>query len=71
MITLTKFTGESFLINPDTIKSVEAGGDTVITLITGERILVRESTKEIQESFLAYKKAVHGVLIESEPLTLA
>ena len=63
MIKLTRFTGEEFFINPETIKSIEPGepgGDTVVILTTGERILVQEKGEEIQERFLQYKKHVHG-----------
>lgn len=56
MFKLTKFTGEDFLVNPDMIKMVEDCGDTAVTLITGERLLVRESSDEIRERFLAYKR---------------
>lgn len=58
MFSLTRFTGEEFLINPETIKTVEFCGDTVITLITGERLLVRETPQLIQERFLAYKQSL-------------
>jgi flagellar protein FlbD len=61
MFTLTRFTGEEFSINPEAIVSVEAAGDTLVTLVTGERILVREDPKEIRARFLQYKKEIHGV----------
>lgn len=62
MIKLTKFTGESFFVNPETIKFVEDCGDTVVTLITGERMLVKEASEEIRDLFLNYKKQIAGVL---------
>ncbi|MCB1135359.1 MAG: flagellar FlbD family protein [Chlamydiia bacterium] len=58
MFNLTKFTGETFWVNPEAIKTVEEAGDTVLTLMTGERILVKESAEEIREQFIAYKRAV-------------
>jgi flagellar protein FlbD len=60
MIKLTKFTGDEFFLNPESIKSVEAGGDTIVTLITGERMLVRESAKDICTMFLNYKKEINN-----------
>ena len=60
MILLTKFTGEEFMVNPDMIKTVEDCGDTMITYVTGERVLVRETLKEIRERFMQYKSSVGG-----------
>lgn len=62
MFSLTRFTGEEFFINPDMIKFVEYCGDTVITLITGERVLVRESMDEVKKSFMEYKRQVGSQL---------
>jgi flagellar protein FlbD len=58
MIKLTKFTGEELFLNPELIKTLEAGGDTIVHLTTGDRLLVRESPEEIKDKFLAFKKEV-------------
>lgn len=68
---LTKFTGEEFLVNPDVIKCVEHCGDTIITLVTGERILVKESIEEVRESFMAYKIQVQSSLSSIDPSAYA
>lgn len=60
MIKLTKFTGEEIFINADKIKSIENGADTVLVLITEERLLVKETAEEIQELFMNYKKEIHS-----------
>lgn len=63
MILLTKFSGEQLWVNPDLIKMLETGGDTVVHFTNNERMLVRESVDEIREAFVAYKKDVYaGVL---------
>lgn len=59
MFQLTKFTGESFFMNPETILWVEEAGDTVIHLINGECILVKEKAEEFQSKFLEYKQTIH------------
>lgn len=66
MFKLTKFTGEEFLINPETIKIVEAGGDTILQLTTGETILVKESPEEIKLKFMEYKKTISGLFVEDK-----
>ena len=56
MLKLTKFTGEEIYVNPEMVKSIEPGGDTVVTLVTGDRLLVKEEVEVICERFLQYKK---------------
>ncbi len=67
MFKLTKFTGDEFYINPDHIKYIVDGGDTVVHLITGERLLVKDSVEEIQAKFEAYKRhAAPGTFMINE-----
>jgi flagellar protein FlbD len=47
MITVTRFNGGPFALNPDLIERVEATPDTVITLVDGAKYVVRESVEEI------------------------
>jgi flagellar protein FlbD len=47
MITVTRFNGGPFALNPDLIERVEATPDTVITLVDGAKYVVRESVDEI------------------------
>lgn len=58
MFKLTKFTGEAIWVNPESIKSVEECGDTVVTMNSDEKLLVRESAEEIRRQFMAYKRAI-------------
>ena len=60
MFKLTKFSGEEIWINPEHIKYVEDGGDRVVTLTTGERVLVQESVEDIRNYFLNYKRDIHS-----------
>jgi len=58
MIELTRLNGSRLIINCDLIKYVEAAPDTVLTLITSEKLVVREPCDEISERTLAYRAAV-------------
>lgn len=49
MIELTRLNGNKFRVNPDLIKYFEATPDTTMTLVTGEKLLVVESCKEVAE----------------------
>lgn len=60
MIKLTKFNGLRFFLNAEIIRSVESTPDTVITLLSGEKILVKESPEEVTGKIIAYKRKVHN-----------
>ena len=47
MIAVTRLGGAELVINADLIVTVEKTPDTVITLTTGDRIMVRESVDEV------------------------
>ncbi len=55
MIVLTRLNGHSITVNSDLIKYAEASPDTVLTLITGEKLIVLESCDEVQERCMAYR----------------
>ena len=57
MIMLTRLNGLSMAVNSDLIKSIEDSPDTVITLITGEKILVRESTEDVISRIVCFRRA--------------
>ncbi len=48
MIFLTKLDGKEFMLNEDLIETVTETPDTVIVLMNGHSLIVRESMKEIQ-----------------------
>jgi flagellar protein FlbD len=57
MIELTRLNGNSLIVNCDLIKYAEAAPDTVLTLVTGEKLIVLESCAEVQELSLSYRAA--------------
>jgi flagellar protein FlbD len=58
MIELTRLNGSPLAINCDLIKYAEASPDTVLTLITGEKLVVREPCSEVSRRTLDYRAAV-------------
>jgi flagellar protein FlbD len=58
MITVTRFNGGAFALNPDLIERVEETPDTVITLVDGAKYVVRESVEEIVTRVRESKAAV-------------
>ena len=55
MIELTRLNGNPMVLNSDLIKTAEASPDTMLTLINGEKLIVRESIAEVVERVLAYR----------------
>ena len=47
MISVTRFNDSTLIINADLIQTVEETPDTVITLTTGTKFIVKEKSKEI------------------------
>lgn len=56
MIDVTKMNGVNITINADLIEIVEETPDTVITLTTGKKIIVKESRQTIKNLVKSFKK---------------
>jgi flagellar protein FlbD len=55
MIELTRLNGNPMVLNSDLIKTAEASPDTMLTLINGEKLIVREDCNEVVERVIAYR----------------
>ncbi len=55
MIELTRLNGAPMVLNSDLIKTAEASPDTMLTLINGEKLIVRETCAEVMERVIAYR----------------
>lgn len=55
MIELTRLNGSTMMLNSDLIKTAEASPDTMLTLINGEKLIVREEIAEVVERVVAYR----------------
>ncbi len=55
MIELTRLNGSPILVNSDLIKTAESSPDTMLTLINGEKLIVREDCQTVTERILAYR----------------
>ena len=56
MIDVTKMNGMNITINSDLIETVEDTPDTVITLTTGRKIIVKESRQTIKNLVKSFKR---------------
>ena len=61
MIKLTRLDGSEFLVNADLIRYVEARPDTFVTLLDGDRVVVRETLDEVLHRAVDYQRTKHLV----------
>jgi flagellar protein FlbD len=60
MIWLTRLNNRPLVVNSELIKFIENAPDTVITLITGEKIVVLESAEEVMTRIIDYRRRLRG-----------
>ncbi|MDP9052433.1 MAG: flagellar FlbD family protein [Acidobacteriota bacterium] len=60
MIELTRLNGQKLFVNCDLLKCAEASPDTVLTLLTGDKIVVRESCEEVVALAISFRARVLG-----------
>lgn len=60
MITLSRLNGTIVAINPDLITWIEVTPDTTVSLLGGDKIIVRESLDEVVARVVAFRKAIGG-----------
>lgn len=58
MIEVTRLDGTVILVNSNLIEIVEETPDTLITLTTGKKILVKESRQEVKNLVKLYRKDI-------------
>jgi flagellar protein FlbD len=59
MIKLTRLNHVPLLVNSDLIEYVEVTPDTVITLTTGQKLMVLESADEVVERIVEFRRAIY------------
>ena len=58
MIKVTKLNNKEIVINADLIRFIEQTPDTLITLISGDKIIVKEPMDEIVKRAIEYNRSV-------------
>jgi uncharacterized protein YlzI (FlbEa/FlbD family) len=58
MVQLTRLNNKPLLVNSDLIKFVEQSPDTLVTLITGEKIVVLEKAAEVLNLVIEFRRTV-------------
>ena len=58
MIKVTRLNGSEFVLNAELIRTVEALPDSTITLINGDKLIVKETMEEIVEKAVSYGRSL-------------
>jgi flagellar protein FlbD len=68
MIQLTRLNSKPLVVNSDLIKFVEQSPDTLVTLITGEKIVVLEQVQEVLARVIEFRRSVlRGLSLPWDP----
>lgn len=58
MIKLTLYNDSDVVLNADLIEFVERTPDTLISLITGKKVMVKESVEDVISKVVAYRRLI-------------
>ena len=65
MIKVTRLNGVEYWLNPHLIEVIEKRPDTTITLLSGKKIVVKESPEEIINKIIEYRRKL-GISVQEE-----
>ncbi len=58
MIRITRINGDPVVVNAEFIELIEPTPDTIISLTTGKKMMVRETVDEVIEKIVEYRQRV-------------
>lgn len=64
MIDVTRMNGKQFTLNSDLIETIEETPDTVLTLTTGKKIIVKESRQKVKNLEKLYRKEIFSIPLD-------
>jgi len=65
LIKVTRLNGVEYWLNPHLIEVIEKRPDTTITLLSGKKIVVKESPEEIINKIIEYRRKL-GISLQEE-----
>jgi flagellar protein FlbD len=71
VIQLTRLNGNPLTVNCDLIKYAEASPDTMLTLLTGEKVVVRESCEEVIARAIQFRARVLSGLATADAVSVS
>ncbi len=68
MIRLTRLNQEKFLVNCELIEFVDETPDTIISMMSGRKVLVSEASEEVKRLVLEYKREIYRITSAPDPV---
>lgn len=65
MITLTRLDDRELVVNSDVILMVEASPDTILTLVNGDKVTVRESVRDVVDRVVAFRRRLRPSIVRA------
>ena len=59
MIKLIGFNNKEFVLNSELIEKIEEVPETLVTLVNGKKIIVKDTVDEVIEKVVDYKRKIH------------
>lgn len=66
MIKITHLNDQEAVLNAELIEFVEATPDTLITITTGKKLMVKESVEDIVSRVKLYKKDIFSAFLDDQ-----
>jgi flagellar protein FlbD len=60
VIKVTRLDGSQLVVNSDLVETVEATPDTVVSLIDGRKMVVRETVDQVVDRFLEFRRKANA-----------
>ncbi len=68
MIRLSRLNKESFFVNCDLIEFVEETPNTIVSMVSGRKLVVSETAEQITDLIVAYKRRIFSAGPMDKPL---
>jgi flagellar protein FlbD len=63
MIPVTRLNGKRFVVNAEQIRYVEKTPDTMITLMNGDKVMVKESMEDVVKLSVEYNRQIRAFIM--------
>jgi flagellar protein FlbD len=60
MIALNRLNNQPIMVNADLIETLESTPDTVVTLTSGNKLIVRDDPDAIRTKIIEYKRSIYA-----------
>ncbi len=60
MVRVTRLNGVEYFLNPHQIEYIELNPDTTLVMLSGKKLVVRESYDEVFDRIVAYRQLIGG-----------